>query len=92
LMSCFNWNPLGIKSNIDMEWDPIGLRKRNWCGMIFKNSFIGNQINGLLIKIWIGMIDKLFKRSLGNQKKQWHEVGCNWSSKELIKNMNRNDW
>jgi hypothetical protein len=68
LMSCFNWNPLGIKSNIDMEWDPIGLRKRNWCGMIFKNSFIGNQ------------------------KKQWHEVGCKWSSKELIKNMNRNDW
>jgi hypothetical protein len=30
------------------------------------------------------MIAKLFKRSLGNQKKQWHEVGCNWSSKEQL--------
>jgi len=26
------------------------------------------------------MIDKLLKlKSFGNQKKQWHEVECNWS-------------
>ena len=30
------------------------------------------------------MIDKLFKKSLVNQKKQWHGVGCNWSSKEQL--------
>ena len=30
------------------------------------------------------MIDKLFIKSLGNQKKQWNGVGCNWSSKEQL--------
>ena len=31
------------------------------------------------------MIDKLFKlKSLGNQKKQWHGVRCNWSLKEQL--------
>jgi hypothetical protein len=28
------------------------------------------------------MIDKLLKKSLGDQKKQWHGLGCNWSLKE----------
>ena len=35
-------------------------------------------IKSIDLRIWNGMIDKLFKlKSLGNQKKQWHGVGCN---------------
>ena len=38
-------------------------------------------------RIWIGIIDKLFKlklKSLGNQKKHWYGIGSNWSLQEQL--------